>query len=60
MFGAEQPVIVHLLEIPQAEKALQGVVMELQDGAYPLLKGIVATTEAEVGFDDIDVGKLSF
>jgi malate dehydrogenase len=59
MFGPNQPVILHLLEIPQAEKALQGVVMELEDGAYPLLEGIVPTVDPEVGFEDIDIG-LSF
>jgi malate dehydrogenase len=52
MFGPDQPVILHLLEIPdeKAMSALQGVVMELDDCAYPLLKGILATSDPNVGF----------
>ncbi|MFZ9361470.1 MAG: lactate/malate family dehydrogenase, partial [Holophagaceae bacterium] len=40
MLGPDQPVILQLLEITPALKALQGVVMELQDGAFPLIAGI--------------------
>lgn len=58
MFGPEQPVILHLLEVPQAEQALKGVIMELEDGAYPLLRGVVATTDPNVGFKDIDIALL--
>jgi len=54
MFGAEQPVILHLIEIEPALPALQGVVMELQDCAFPLLKGIVATADLNVGFKDVN------
>jgi malate dehydrogenase len=54
MFGPEQPVILQLLEIPQAEKALEGVVMELEDCAFPLLEGTVATSDLSKGFDDVD------
>jgi len=54
MFGAEQPVILHLIEIEPALPALQGVVMELQDCAFPLLKGIVPTTDLNVGFKDVN------
>ena len=43
MFGPEQPVQLHLIEIPPALDALKGVVMELDDCAFPLLKGVVAT-----------------
>ena len=39
MLGPDQPVILHLVELPQAEKALEGVCMELDDCAFPLLKG---------------------
>lgn len=39
MFGADQPVILHLLDIPQMTEQLNGVVMELEDGAFPLLAG---------------------
>jgi len=52
MFGAEQPVILHLIEIEPALPALQGVVMELQDCAFPLLKGVVSTADLNVGFKD--------
>jgi malate dehydrogenase len=56
MFGPEQPVILHLLEIPdeKAMSALQGVVMELDDCAFPLLKGTVATSDPNVGFKGVD------
>ena len=53
MFGAEQPVILHLIEIPPAEAALQGVVMELDDCAFPLLHGTVATTDLAAGFNSV-------
>jgi len=54
MFGPEQPVILNLLEVPAVLKALDGVVMELTDGAYPLLVNVVATSEAAVAFKDVD------
>ncbi len=50
MLGKDQPVILHLLEITPALPALQGVVMELNDCAFPLLHGIVATDDAERRF----------
>jgi malate dehydrogenase len=52
MFGPQQPVILQLLEIPdeKAMKALHGVCMELDDCAFPLLKGIVATSDLNEGF----------
>lgn len=50
MFGPNQPVILHLLEIEPALPALAGVVMELEDGAFPLLKGIVPTANLDEGF----------
>ncbi|XP_010532637.1 PREDICTED: malate dehydrogenase, cytoplasmic 2-like [Tarenaya hassleriana] len=46
MLGPEQPVILHMLDIPPAADALNGVKMELVDAAFPLLKGVVATTDA--------------
>ncbi len=54
MFGPEQPVILQLIEAPieKALKALEGVAMELDDCAFPLLKGIVQTDKAEIGFKD--------
>jgi malate dehydrogenase len=54
MFGADQPVILHLIEIEPALPALQGVVMELQDCAFPLLKGIVATASLDEGFKQVN------
>jgi malate dehydrogenase len=54
MFGPNQPVILHLLEIEPALPALQGVVMELDDCAFPLLKGIVATSDLNEGFKGVN------
>lgn len=54
MLGKDQPVILQLLEIPQAQDALQGVVMELNDCAFPLLADILATSEAEEAFADVE------
>ena len=54
MFGPDQPVILQLIEIPveKAMKALEGVAMELDDCAFPLLKDIVLTDNGETGFKD--------
>ncbi|MES1167155.1 MAG: malate dehydrogenase, partial [Pseudomonadota bacterium] len=54
MFGPDQPVILQLIEAPieKAMKALEGVSMELDDCAFPLLKGMVLTDDASVGFKD--------
>ncbi|MGH7951460.1 MAG: malate dehydrogenase [Limisphaerales bacterium] len=56
MFGPEQPVILHLIEIPdeKAQAALAGVVMELDDCAFPLLKGIVPTSNLDEGFRGVN------
>lgn len=54
MFGADQPVILHLIEIEPALPALQGVVMELQDCAFPLLKGVVPTANLDEGFKGVN------
>mmetsp|Transcript_41871 Transcript_41871/g.103056 ORF Transcript_41871/g.103056 Transcript_41871/m.103056 type:complete len:315 (-) Transcript_41871:170-1114(-) len=54
MFGPDQPVIFHLIEVPEGMKRLQGCVMEIKDGGFPLLKGIVATDNLEQGFGDVD------
>jgi len=51
MFGADQPVVLRLLEIEPAMKALDGVAMELDDGAFPLLSGIVMTSSTEAAFE---------
>ena len=58
MLGADQPVNLHLLEITPALAALNGVVMELSDCAFPTLHSIVATDDARVAFKDCDVGLL--
>jgi malate dehydrogenase len=54
MFGPTQPVILHLIEIEPALKVLNGVVMELDDCAFPLLKGIVATSSLDEGFRGVN------
>ena len=54
MLGPDQPVILQLLEITPALQALQGVVMELNDCAFPLLAGIEATDDANVAFKDVN------
>jgi len=58
MLGMDQPVILQLLEIPPAMKALEGVVMELNDCAFPLVAGIVATDDPNVAFKDVDFALL--
>jgi len=58
MLGPNQPVILQLLEITPALGALQGVVMELSDAAFPLLMDIVATDQAETAFQDADYALL--
>src|SRR6202163_110322 len=54
MFGPDQPVALHLIEIPAGFEALKGVVMELDDCAFPLLKNVIATTDLDEGFRDIN------
>lgn len=58
MLGPDQPVILQLLEITPALKALSGVVMELDDCAFPLLHGVVATDDPAVAFKDADYALL--
>jgi len=58
MLGKDQPVILHLLEITPALPALSGVVMELNDCAFPTLAGVVATDDANVAFKDVDYALL--
>lgn len=58
MLGPDQPVILQLLEIPPAMGALEGVVMELKDCAFPLLADVVATDDPEVAFDGTDYALL--
>jgi malate dehydrogenase len=54
MFGDDQPVALQLIEIPNALGALEGVVMELHDGAFPLLQAIVPTADLAEGFRDVN------
>jgi malate dehydrogenase len=54
MLGADQPVILQLMEITPALNALNGVVMEINDCAYPLVQGVVVTDKAEQAFGDAD------
>lgn len=58
MLGPDQPIILQLIEITPAMDALKGVVMELNDCAFPLLQGIVATDKLEEGFDKTDFALL--
>lgn len=58
MLGPDQPVILQLLEIPPAMGALEGVVMELKDCAFPLVADIVATDDPNVAFKDADFALL--
>ena len=58
MLGPKQPVILQLLEIPPAMDALRGVVMEIDDCAFPLLQGVVATDDPNVAFNDADIALL--
>ncbi|MBT6275758.1 MAG: malate dehydrogenase [Chromatiales bacterium] len=58
MLGADQPVILQLLEITPALKALEGVVMEITDCANPLLQDVVTTDDANVAFKDVNYAML--
>ena len=55
MLGQNQPVILQLLDLPQAQNAVKGVMMELEDCAFPLLAGMVATDDPNVAFKDADI-----
>ncbi|ASM78745.1 malate dehydrogenase [Vitreoscilla filiformis] len=55
MLGKDQPVILQLLDLPQAQNACKGVMMELEDCAFPLLAGMIATDDPAVAFKDADV-----
>ena len=58
MLGPDQPVVLQLIEIPPALGALAGVEMELYDCAFPLLAGVVSTSNANEGFDEADYALL--
>lgn len=58
MFGKDQPVILHLLDLPFAMESLAGTCMEIEDGNYPLVQGVVATDDANKAFDGADCAVL--
>jgi len=58
VFGKDQPIILHLLDIGPMMVSVNGVVMELEDCSLPLLKSVIATDKEEVAFKDIDVAVL--
>ena len=58
MFGKNQPIFLQLLDLPQAQKALAGIVMELEDCAFPLLSGVLATDDPSVAFKDSQAALL--
>merc|ERR1711936_732292 len=58
VFGPDQPVILHLLDIAPMMGVLGGVCMEIDDCALPLVKGVVATDDPEVGFKDVDAASM--
>ncbi|MEM8606514.1 MAG: malate dehydrogenase [Myxococcota bacterium] len=58
MLGSDQPVVLQLVDIPPAMKAVEGVMMELEDCAFPLLAGMESSDDPTVGFKDSDVALL--
>src|SRR2546430_16427222 len=58
MFGADQPIVLRLLEVEPAMKSLEGVAMELDDCAFPLLAGMGLTSKAEEGVGGANRGLL--
>ena len=58
MLGKDQPVILQLLDLPQAQAAVKGVMMELEDCAFPLLAGMIASDDPNVAFKDADYAIL--
>ncbi|KAL5216413.1 hypothetical protein ABZP36_007814 [Zizania latifolia] len=58
MLGADQPVVLHMLDLPRSRDALNGVRMELIDAALPLLRGVVATSDEAEAFDGVNVAIL--
>jgi malate dehydrogenase len=58
MLGKDQPVILQLLDLPQGQKALKGVMMELEDCAFPLLAGMIGTDDPNIAFKDVQAALL--
>ncbi len=58
MLGHEQPVILQLLDVPQAQQALRGVAMELEDCVFPMLQQVIVTDDPRIAFRDAEVALL--
>jgi len=58
VFGPEQPIVLQLLDLPQAQAAVRGVVMELEDCAFPLLSGVAVTDDPMTAFRDVEAAFL--
>jgi len=58
LFGLQQPIELHLLEIESMVEPLKGLAMELEDGAYPLLEKVTVTHKPEEAFQDVDYALL--
>lgn len=58
MLGHDQPVVLHLIDLPQFQQGLEGVRMELNDCAFPLLQNTVITSSLSEGFKDVDFAML--
>ena len=58
MLGRDQPIILQLLDLPQAQTMLRGVMMELEDCAFPLLQQIIITDDPKVAFKDTEIALL--
>ncbi|MDE2118029.1 MAG: malate dehydrogenase, partial [Betaproteobacteria bacterium] len=58
MLGQDQPIVLQLLDLPQAQQALRGVMMELEDCAFPLLQQIIITDDPKVAFKDTEIALL--
>ena len=55
MLGQDQPIILQLLDLPQAQTMLRGVMMELEDCAFPLLQQVIITDDPKVAFRDTEI-----
>ena len=58
MLGREQPVVLQLLDVPQAQTMLHGVMMELEDCAFPLLQQVIITDDPKIAFKDTEIAML--
>ena len=58
MLGREQPIILQLLDLPQAQPMLRGVMMELEDCAFPLLQQVIVTDDPKIAFRDTEIALL--